>query len=74
MYWLERFQAEKTVRKMFAVLFAIGAPYRSRTCGLKIRSLALYPAELRARAERRNNGFACERKAAYVILCKMLPL
>ncbi len=30
-------------------MFAIGAPYRSRTCGLKIRSLALYPAELRAR-------------------------
>lgn len=30
----------------------IGAPGRSRTCGLKIRSLALYPAELRARAEK----------------------
>lgn len=27
-----------------------GAPCRSRTCGLKIRSLVLYPAELRARA------------------------
>ena len=26
-----------------------GAPDRSRTCGLKIRSLVLYPAELRAR-------------------------
>jgi hypothetical protein len=55
-------------------MFAIGAPYRSRTCGLKIRSLALYPAELRARAEWRNNGFPYERKAAYVILCKMLLL
>ena len=50
-----------------------GAPYRSRTCGLKIRSLALYPAELRARAVRGNNGFARERKAAYVTLCKMHP-
>lgn len=65
---------KKTVRKMFAAMFAIGAPYRSRTCGLKIRSLALYPAELRARAKRSNNGFACERKAAYVILCNMLLL
>lgn len=26
-----------------------GAPGRSRTCGLKIRSLVLYPTELRAR-------------------------
>ncbi len=40
----------------------IGAPYRSRTCGLKIRSLALYPAELRARAGSRNNGFAANCK------------
>lgn len=30
-----------------------GAPGRSRTCGLKIRSLVLYPAELRARVENR---------------------
>ena len=29
----------------------VGAPGRTRTCCLKIRSLALYPDELRARAE-----------------------
>jgi hypothetical protein len=28
-----------------------GAPGRTRTCYLKIRSLALYPDELRARAD-----------------------
>ena len=42
-----------------------GAPYRSRTCGLKIRSLALYPAELRARAGVANNGFAPNCKGRY---------
>ena len=42
-----------------------GAPYRSRTCGLKIRSLALYPAELRARAEIANNHFTPACKAGY---------
>ena len=29
--------------------FSSGAPGRSRTCGLRIRSPTLYPAELRAR-------------------------
>ncbi len=34
----------------FYLLFGNGAPGRTRTCCLKIRSLALYPDELRARA------------------------
>ena len=31
----------------------LGAPGRIRTCDLKIRSLLLYPAELRARGKRK---------------------
>jgi queuosine precursor transporter len=52
----------------------IGAPYRSRTCGLKIRSLALYPAELRARAKGRNNGFARPSKARYAFVMTTNPI
>ncbi len=35
---------------MFVVLYANGAPERIRTSDPQIRSLVLYPAELRARA------------------------
>ena len=35
--------------RMFAVLFANGAPGRIRTCGLRFRKPPLYPTELRVR-------------------------
>ena len=53
----------KTPRlQMFVVLFANGAPGRTRTCYLKIRSLALYPDELRARAMHSIGGVCLARK------------
>jgi hypothetical protein len=41
-------QASKMLKEKFAVLYANGAPERIRTSDPQIRSLVLYPAELRA--------------------------
>ncbi len=47
--------------------FRIGAPGRARTYGLQIRSLALYPTELRARTLRNSNPTIRGRKTRWQI-------
>jgi hypothetical protein len=54
--WLQRSPAKTLDPLMFVVLHVNGAPGTIRTSDPQIRSLVLYPAELRVRAEGRNLG------------------
>src|SRR4051794_30297475 len=47
-----------------------GAPGRIRTCDLKLRRLVLYPAELRARAERNLTAIDAKRNRATPLAMK----
>src|SRR6476469_344786 len=48
-----------TKPRLAAMKVGNGAPGRIRTSGPQIRSLVLYPAELRARGKRRHRGKVC---------------
>jgi hypothetical protein len=52
----EFYRNEKGVADVGQPLYFYGAPGRIRTCDLRIRSPALYPAELRARDKQFESG------------------